>query len=135
MGVQASEGEPLTQWCLVYDRNTGAVVHIHQHISFGRSRAPEADLAEAALEHAVQTLEEARADYERDSLRVAHPPEEISLSPELIYRVDVDSGRVRAERDIVIERARAGLREPRQRPPGSLWQGLRQRLGRWGRTR
>jgi hypothetical protein len=90
---------PHEQWCVVYDRRTGAVVHIHQYIALsGDQEALSADeLASQAIEQALQVTEEADRRFEKDYVDVAHPADDTPLDFNNRYSVDLESRSVRYE--------------------------------------
>jgi hypothetical protein len=90
---------PHQQWCVVYDRCTGAVVHIHQYIALsGDQEALSADeLASQAIERALQATEEANRRFDKDDLDAAHPADDTPLDFNNRYSVDPESGSVRYE--------------------------------------
>jgi hypothetical protein len=82
---------PHTQWCVVYDRRTGAVVHIHQNIAVSSNDACSAsELESAAIEQADRRLD-------REFLSTARPADDTPLDFNARYRVDLESGSVRRE--------------------------------------
>lgn len=82
---------PQTQWCLVYDRRTGAVVHIHQYIAASR------DEAGSPNQLASQAIEQASKRQGREFLEVAYPADDAPLDFNARYRVDPASARVSSE--------------------------------------
>jgi hypothetical protein len=91
-GVKGKPDAPHTQWCVVYDRRTGAVVHIHQYVAASRADACTCEqLAEQAMEQATRR-------HGRECLEVAYPSEDIALDFNARYRVDPGSGEVRSEK-------------------------------------
>jgi hypothetical protein len=89
-GFGEDREEPRTQWCLVYDRRTGAVVHIHQFIA----AAPDGVVSPERL--ASQAIEQASKRQGQEFLEVAYP-DDVSLDINARYRVDPASGRVTSE--------------------------------------
>ena len=85
---------PHEQWCVVYDRRTGAVVHIHQYIALsGSDQALSADdLASQAIEQAAERV------FDKDFFDVAHPAHDTPLGFNNHYSVDLESGSVRYEK-------------------------------------
>ena len=96
-------GTPHEQWCVIYDRRTGDVVHLHQYIALsGSDHALSADeLASQAFEKAElasqQVIEQATARVDKDVMDVAHPAEDTPLDYTYRYSVDLESGRIRYE--------------------------------------
>ena len=83
---------PHTQWCLVYDATTGAVVHIHQYVA--ASRADACSLEELGR----QATEQAGKQHEMRSLKVGYPSGDIPLLYNVRYRVEPATGSVRFEK-------------------------------------
>src|SRR4051794_6331137 len=94
---------PHEQWCVIYDRRTGDVVHLHQYIALsGSDHALSADeLALQAFDKAEQasqqTIEQATVRVDKDVMDVAHPAAYTPLDFSKRYRVDLESGEVRSE--------------------------------------
>jgi hypothetical protein len=91
------------QWCVVYDRRTGAVEHIHQYIALSGSdqALSEDELASQAIEQAEQAsqaFEQANKRFDKDFLDVAHPADDTPLDFTNRYSVDLESGSVRYEK-------------------------------------
>lgn len=79
----ASTGQPAnSQFCLVYDKATGEVVHVHEFVSDD----PKGSCSRETLEK--QALELAPTKYERASLAVFHPDRGQRFSHNDIYRID-----------------------------------------------
>lgn len=98
---------PHEQWCVVYDRRTGDVVHIHQYVALsGIDYAlSEDDLASQAIEQASQAIEQATKHFDKYYLNVAHPADDTPLESTNRYSVNLESGSVRYEK-LSLSRAR-----------------------------
>ncbi len=90
--VAGTSDTPYKQWCVVYDRRTGAVVHIHQFIALSSDEARSED------ELASQAIEQATRRFGKDFLEVAHPEDATPLDSNTRYSVDLESGAVRYEK-------------------------------------
>lgn len=107
VSAESSEDVELAepQWCLIYERPTGKVIHIHQFLPLtANDRMPREELEKAAM----TALEpERRGQTER--LGVFHAGSGDRLEPGMIYSVDPDSLKLSGKRiDILrrIEKAR-----------------------------
>lgn len=109
--IQSTE-EGAAEWCVVYDVRTGKVVHIHQ-VVFAEAREPR-----SSEELEQEALEMAAGRHPRENLRVAHPSGDIQLAPDLDYRVDTQSGRLRAQSVDLLERRKGKKGEARGEPQG-----------------
>ena len=89
---------PHEQWCVLYDRRTGAVVHLHQYIALSGSdqALSQEELATQAVEQALQATEGTRL-FEKYYVNVAHPADDMPLDYSKRYSVDLESGRIRYE--------------------------------------
>ena len=78
-----STDEPTrSQFCLVYDKESGKVVHIHELVLAEPSSACSRETL------AAQALQLAPTKYERNRLAVFHPEEGQALSRQFKYRID-----------------------------------------------
>ena len=80
-----------TKTSFAYDTRTGEVVHTHQFIP----TSPEGTCSEREMEE--MALKFAPSALDRAQLAVLHHDEEVDLTPEYEYRVDVESRRLVAE--------------------------------------
>lgn len=87
-----TDASPHTQWCVVFDSTTGAVVHIHQFIALSRADACSPD------ELSKQAIEQARYRQGGRALKVGHPSDDTPLDYNGRYRVDPATGRVLVEK-------------------------------------
>jgi hypothetical protein len=94
---------PYKQWCVVYDRRTGAVVHIHQYIALSGS-----DEARSADELGSQAMEQATERLDSEFLDVAHPADDTPLESNTRYSVDLESVSVRYEKESRTKPERTG---------------------------
>jgi hypothetical protein len=79
-----------TQTTFVYDRNSGEVVHIHQFVpAEPDGRCSEEEMEETALRLAPKS-------FDGNRLAILHEGA-LQISPEYLYRVEVDSGRLVTE--------------------------------------
>jgi hypothetical protein len=95
---------PYTQWCVVYDRRTGAVVHIHQHIAVSSKDALSAGQLTS------QAMEQASKERGNEFFDVAHPADDTPLEVNTRYRVELESGRIRCDKQWRFKPQRAGKR-------------------------
>jgi hypothetical protein len=91
---------PHEQWCLVYDRRTGDLVHVHQYIALSGSdhALSEDELAPQAVEQALKASEGANRHFEKDQLDVAYPADDTPLDFSYRHSVDRESGAIRYEK-------------------------------------
>lgn len=79
----SSTEEPIrSQFCLVYDKETGKVVHIHEFISAEPSGAVSSEILE------TQALQLAPTKFERHRLAVFHPEKGQVFGRQFRYRID-----------------------------------------------
>jgi hypothetical protein len=81
-----------SQFCLVYEKQTGKVVHIHEFISVD----PAGRCAPDELE--TQALQLAPAKYARSDLATFHPKPDQIVSRQFKYRVDCDRNKLLIEK-------------------------------------
>jgi hypothetical protein len=81
-----------TKTTFVYDNQTGEVVHVHQFIP----ASPGGTCSEREMEETALAL--APTALDRAQLGVLHHDEELDLEPEYHYRIDVEAGRLVADR-------------------------------------
>jgi hypothetical protein len=83
-----------SQWCVVYERDTGAIVHIHQFVpTSAQDRWSTDELERVAREAAVRF-------HPGIALNILHPAEGTKLNPRLRYRVDPKSQSLLTEADL-----------------------------------
>ena len=88
--IESTEAdEPsVSQWCLVYDKRTGSVVHVHQFFALSKSALMSQErLEQAALAEIAPPLRK-----ETSSLAVFHPNTGEPFEPMRSYRIDAKSG-------------------------------------------
>ena len=71
-----------SQFCLVYDKETGTVVHIHEFVSADPQGAASREMLE------TQALQLAPTKFERHRLAVFHPEKGQAFGRQFRYRID-----------------------------------------------
>jgi hypothetical protein len=111
---ESTEQVPRSQFCAVYDQRSGRIVHMHEFVG-DEGGIFEPDAAEARERMA---WEAAKWHSESAHLRVMHIPADFRPEPDMLYRVDLSSGKLVAIPSV--PRSRSSHREfvaPRERTP------------------
>ncbi len=85
-----------SQFCLVYDKETGKVVHIHEFVSAGPAAAASNEMLE------TQALQLAPTKFERHRLAVFHPEKGQAFGRQFRYRIDTH------KQALIVEKADEG---------------------------
>ena len=109
VSVESTEDVELAeaQWCLIYEKPTGKVIHIHQFLPLtANDRMPPEELEKAAM-----TALEPERRGQTDILGVFHAQSGDRLEPGMIYSVDPDSLKLSGKRIDILKRIEE-TREP-----------------------
>ncbi len=102
VSVESTEDVELAeaQWCLIYEKPTGKVIHIHQFLPLtANDRMPREELEKAAM-----TALEPERRSQTESLGVFHAQPGDRLEPGRIYSVDPDSLKLSEKRIDILKR-------------------------------
>ena len=84
---QKSNDRTLFQWCMVYDKRTGEIIHTHQFYPLSNNDLySKDDLEKIAIEFLSP---ESKSNME--FLGVVHPPKDLVLDPNMIYKINLES--------------------------------------------
>jgi hypothetical protein len=82
-----SNDENLSQWCMIYDKRTGEIIHTHQFLPLSSNDLySKEDLEKIAIEFLSP---DSKSNME--FLGVFHPPKDLNLDPNMKYKINVES--------------------------------------------
>jgi len=102
VSVESTEDVELVepQWCLIYEKATGKVIHIHQFLPLtANDRMPREELEKAAM-----TALEPQRRGQTESLGVFHAQAGDRLEPGIVYSVDPGSLKLSGKRIDILKR-------------------------------
>ena len=88
-----SDEQTLSQWCMIYDKRTGEIIHTHQFLPLSSNDFySKEDLEKIAI--GFLSPENKR---NMEFLNVFHPPKDLDLDPSMNYKINLESQSLIAE--------------------------------------
>jgi hypothetical protein len=81
-----SNDQILFQWCMIYDKRTGEIIHTHQFYPLSYNDYSKDDLEKIAIEF-LSPENKSNMEF----LDVFHPPKDLDLDPRMNYKIDLES--------------------------------------------
>ena len=80
-----SNDENLSQWCMIYDKRTGEIIHTHQFYPL----SPNDLYSKEDLEKIAMKFLSPESKSNIELLGVFHPPKDLDLDPGMDYKINL----------------------------------------------
>jgi len=82
-----SDEQTLSQWCMIYDKRTGEIIHTHQFLPLSSDDYySKEDLEKKAIEF-LSPENKKNLEF----LNVFHPPKDLHFDPSMNYKINLES--------------------------------------------